>query len=381
MSSVILHVTRVMQEIELQNDKNRMAKIENIQKARRRPQKEKKASKDEDFSKKTEKIKDLDQHRLAWPDFYERMKIDENTLKVGLTSDEAEKRHHEQGNNTLSQKVKEPWFIKLFHELTGFFSLMLWGGSALCFIAYGLDQSDKSNLYLGVVLAIVVLITGIVTFFQNSKSDSIMEGFKNFIPQMCTAIRDGKPQSVPAIKLVRGDVIEVKEGERIPADIRIISSNEMKVDNSSLTGESDPLLRSEKCDQPEKILETKNVAFFGTLCKYGKGRGVVFNIGDDTIIGQIAGLADSAASGKSPLRKELDRFIGLITIIALSLGILFFSLGFILKYTIIQNLVFAIGIIVANVPEGLLATITITLSLAAKRLATKKVLVKELGMC
>lgn len=378
MSSVILHITRVMQEIELQNDKNRVQRIENIQKTRRREKKENKAGKEEDTAKKTEKIKDLDQHRLSWNDLFARLDIKEENLKTGLTSEEAEKRHHEQGNNTLSQKIKTPWYVKLIHEMISLFALMLWAGSALCFIAYGLDQADKSNLYLGIVLAIVVMITSIVTFFQNSKSDSIMEGFKNFIPQMCTAIRDGKQQTVPAIKLVRGDVIEVKEGERVPADIRIISSNEMKVDNSSLTGESDPLLRTEKCDQPDKILETKNVAFFGTLCKYGKGQGVVFNIGDETIIGQIAGLAESAQSGRTPLRIELDRFIGFITIIALSLGILFFCLGFILNYTVIQNLVFAIGIIVANVPEGLLATITITLSLAAKRLSLKKVLVKNL---
>lgn len=146
-------------------------------------------------------------------------------------------------------------------EFLSFFSLLLWAGAILCFIAYGLNPEDKSNIYLAIVLIIIVVISGLVTFFQNSKSESIMEGFKNFIPPRCTAIRDGKPAIVPAIKLVRGDVIEVKEGERIPADIRIISSNEMKVDNSSLTGETDPLLRSEKCDQPDKILETKNVAF------------------------------------------------------------------------------------------------------------------------
>lgn len=112
-----------------------------------------------------------------------------------------------------------------------------------------------------------------------------MEGFKNFIPPMCKCLRDGKLELIPAKKLVRGDIIEVKLGDRIPADIRIISSEDMKVDNSSLTGESEPQMRSNICTDPQKILETKNVAFFGTLCTNGKGRGVVFNIGDSTIIG------------------------------------------------------------------------------------------------
>lgn len=378
-SSVVLHVTRIMQEMELDYDKMRAAKIDNIKNERRRPvTTEKKVKTGDDFNKKMDRIKDLDQHRLSWENFYDKVGISERTITEGLSTAEADKRHAEQGDNTLSQKVLSPWYIKLIHEFTSFFSLMLWISAILCFIAYGLDSTDKSNIYLGAVLIIIVVISGLTTFFQNSKSESIMEGFKNFIPQMCTAIRDGKPSLVPAISLVRGDVIEVKEGERIPADIRIVSSNEMKVDNSSLTGETDPLLRSDKCDQPDKILETKNVAFFGTLCKYGKGRGVVFNIGDDTIIGQIAGLADLAKPGKTPLRREIDRFIIYITIISLGLGVLFFCCGFIIGYNATQNLVFAIGIVVANVPEGLLAAITITLSIAAKKLSFKKVLVKNL---
>lgn len=109
----------------------------------------------------------------------------------------------------------------------------------------------------------------------------------------------------------------------------------MKVDNSSLTGESDPLIRKVECTHPEQILETKNVAFFGTLCNNGKGKGIVFNIGDNTIIGQIANLAAEASTGDTPIRKELDRFIFIITIIALTVGLIFFCCGFILGYSFI----------------------------------------------
>jgi sodium/potassium-transporting ATPase subunit alpha len=380
LSAVIRNFTLMSQRLELSSDKARLEKIEQIQKKWKRPEmKGKKAKKEKaDTSVSVDKIKDIDHHRLTWDDFCFKLKIPNSTLKEGLSTEEAIKRNAEQGDNALTAKKKTPWYFKLLHELTSFFSLLLWAGSILCFVAYGLDESDPSNLYLGLVLAFVVLLTGIVTFFQNSKSDSIMEGFKNFIPQMCTVMRNGKEETILASKVVTGDLLIIKEGQRIPADMRVLQANEMRVDNSSLTGESEPLLRSEKCDQPEKILETKNVAFFGTLCKQGTGRGVVFNIGDNTIIGQIAGLADTAEAGKTPLRKELDRFIGFITIIALTLGVIFFCCGFILKYKIIQNLVFAIGIIVANVPEGLLATITITLSVAAKRLSERSVLVKNL---
>ena len=205
-----------------------------------------------------------------------------------------------------------------------------------------------------------------------------MDGFKNFIPAMSTVIRDGKESQILSAKLVRGDILVIKEGMRIPADIRIIQSNEMKVDNSSLTGESEPLTRTDICDQPNKILETKNVAFFGTLCKFGQGRGVVFNIGEKTVIGQIANLVSDSGSPETPLRREINRFIIIIAIIAVIFGVILFFLGFILHYSALQNSIFAIGIIVANVPEGLLPTITIALAVSALRLSQKNVLVKNL---
>ncbi len=132
----------------------------------------------------------------------------------------------------------------------------------------------------------------------------------------------------------------------------------MKVNNSSLTGESEELLRVPG-EKSRNIFETPNVAFFGTACVNGSGTGVVFKTGDSTVIGQIANLADSAKSGTSPIQYELDRFIKLFTVIALIMGTLTFGINFAYDIGIIQNLIFCIGIIVANVPEGLLITVTV----------------------
>lgn len=175
-----------------------------------------------------------------------------------------------------------------------------------------------------------------------------------------------------------GDIIFVKTGDKIPADIRVIKCNDMKVDNSSLTGESKLLLRSTKCTAPKNALETDNLAFFGTICKEGSGRGIVISTGDSTVIGQIANLAATASGTKTPLRIELDRFIFIISIISIFMGVFFFFMGVMLKYPFITNIIFAIGIIVANVPEGLLATVTVALALTAKKLYHKKVLVKNI---
>ena len=127
----------------------------------------------------------------------------------------------------------------------GGFSTLLWVGAILCFIAYSIetisnDDPVEDNLYLGIVLSTVVIVTGCFQYFQEAKSSKIMESFKNMVPQQALVIRDGEKKTVVAREIVLGDIIEVKGGDKIPADIRVIQSNGMKVDNSSLTGESEP---------------------------------------------------------------------------------------------------------------------------------------------
>lgn len=151
----------------------------------------------------------------------------------------------------------------------------------------------------------------------------------------------------------------------------------MKVNNSSLTGESEDMLRSAE-EHDKNIFESPNVAFFGTFCTSGQGVGLVFKTGDNTVIGQIANLAQTAEATETPIAIEIEKFIKFISTIAISWGLLFFIFGFIYGYNFITNLVFMIGIIVANVPEGLLMTITLTLAITAKKMAEKYVLVKNM---
>jgi len=203
-----------------------------------------------------------------------------------------------------------------------------------------------------------------------------MADFKNFIPQTAEVKRDGKWGEVEARLLVPGDIIFIKAGKNIPADVILYKTNEMKVNNASLTGESEDLLRQAEA-KVANVFESPNVAFFGTMCTEGEGEGIIFRTGDSTCIGRIATLTTSAESAETPLSIEIERFILIISAVAFTLGISFFLFGLTI-YDIITNLVFAIGIIVANVPEGLLATVTVSLALTAKRMAKKMVLVKNL---
>uniref|UniRef100_A0A4W3IV11 Sodium/potassium-transporting ATPase subunit alpha n=1 Tax=Callorhinchus milii TaxID=7868 RepID=A0A4W3IV11_CALMI len=303
-------------------------------------------------------------------------------LTRGLTNTRASEILAEEGPNALTPPPITPEWVKFCRQLFGGFSILLWIGAILCFLAYGIqvaldDEPSNDNLYLGIVLAGVVIITGCFSYYQEAKSSRIMDSFKNMVPQQALVIREGEKMEINAEAVVTGDLVEVKGGDRIPADLRIISSNSCKVDNSSLTGESEPQTRSPEFTH-ENPLETKNIAFFSTNCVEGTARGVVIFTGDRTVMGRIATLASGLEVGRTPISMEIEHFIHIITGVAVFLGVSFFVLSLILGYTWLEAVIFLIGIIVANVPEGLLATVTVCLTLTAKRMARKNCLVKNL---
>ena len=318
----------------------------------------------------------MDQHLMSMEELVNDP-VYKTDLNRGLTKEVAAKRLKENGKNELTPEDKVPEWKKFLAQMTGWFSLLLWAGSLLSFIGYALDPEEQGNLYIGIVLAIVVFLTGVFSYMQERKSSKIMEKFKDFLPKTTRVIRDGKEQTVPVDTLVLGDIVKVKYGDTVPADLRMVEVAGLKVDNASLTGESEPQTRDTEVNE-ENPMEATNLAFFLTAAVEGTATGIVVNCGDDTIMGRIARLVASTEQRKTPIQKEIDRFILIISTVAITLGVSFFFVGVANGTDWIANLVFMIGIIVANVPEGLLATVTVSLSLTAQRMAKKKVLVKLL---
>ncbi|MBN2689161.1 MAG: HAD-IC family P-type ATPase [Gammaproteobacteria bacterium] len=312
------------------------------------------------------------QHEISLDDLFRGVKSSEK----GLTSYEVKERLEQFGANVFSAKPSTPLIIKFLKHFTNFFALLLICGSILAFIAEYLSPGE-GNVYIGVALLVVVFLNAVFTFLQEYQSEKIMQSFAKMMPVKIEVLRDGKSEEILASELVPGDVIFLKAGDKIPADGRLLEINALKVDNSSLTGESEPQLRSLDCTH-DSILESRNMVFSGTLVQSGAGTALVYGTGMHTQIGRIAHLTKITSETLSPLKKELNYFIKIISVIAIILGITFFIISLFLDKYFMASMVFAIGIIVANVPEGLLPTVTLALSMTAKRMAKKNALIKNL---
>merc|ERR1711868_37727 len=322
---------------------------------------------------------EIDVHKVPIEELCKRFKTD---ISRGLTDSQAKRSLAEYGPNALTPPPTTPEWVKFCQNLFSGFACLLWIGAILCFLAYGIQASayeepPDDNLYLGIVLSAVVTVTGIFSYYQEAKSAKIMESFKNLVPQYAVVRRNGEKITVKAAELTLGDIVEIKFGDRVPADLRVIEARGFKVDNSSLTGESEPQTRSPEFTN-ENPLETRNLAFFSTNAVEGTCLGMVVNIGDNTVMGRIAGLASGLEGGQTPIAKEIEHLIHIITAVAVFLGVSFFIIAFILGYNWLDAVIFLIGIIFAKVPEGLLATVTVCLTLTAKRMAAKNCLVKNL---
>ena len=313
-----------------------------------------------------------DEHKIGLDELYDRLAA----VPGGLSSEEALRRQQEYGLNELEGKKKKSIFIRFGSHLVNFFALLLWTGAALAFTSEYLSPGE-GNIYIGIALSVVVVLNAVFTFIQEYQSEKIMESFRKMMPVKIDLLRDGKRTEVLAAEVVPGDIIYLDEGDKIPSDARLIEENSLKVDHSALTGESEPQLRK-LVPTHENILESRNMVFSGTLVQSGNGAALVYGTGMNTQLGKIAELTKETGEVESPLKKELNHFIKIISSIAITLGISFFAVSFMTGNKLMASMVFAIGIIVANVPEGLLPTVTLCLSMASRKMAKRMALIKNL---
>jgi sodium/potassium-transporting ATPase subunit alpha len=326
---------------------------------------------------------DVDDHYLSLDQLEARYNIQLDPeapwKSFGLSDSRAAALLQSDGLNRLTPPKKLHPFVLYLHEFKNPLTILLLLAGILSLVLFALDVQDKANLYLGAVLIAVTLLNTVIEFAQLQKSAAILDSFNNLIPQSVIVIREGRQQNVPNENIVKGDLIYVRLGDKLPADARVVYASNFKVDNSSLTGESDPQARNHEPQQEASVreVEATNLAFGGTTVVSGEAYAIVIRCGDSTMLGKIAGLT-ATEKRKSPLTEEIDRLVRFITIASGVLAIGFFIIGMIINPSFSLNFNFLIGIFVANIPQGLPITVTLLLSFAVKRMAEKNVVVKDL---
>jgi calcium-translocating P-type ATPase len=290
----------------------------------------------------------------------------------GLSSREAARRLEQYGPNELQRRGGPAWPLQLWAQLTHPLALLLFAAAALAAVG-GLPS-------LALAILVVIALNAGFAFAQERHAERAVEALQAYLPPHARVIRDGRAMQVGAGELVPGDLLLVEEGDRICADARLLEGA-VEVDLSSLNGESVPVLRAaELNDGPVAPLDARDVVFSGTSCTGGDARGVVTATGMATQLGRIAALSQRTGDDDSPLQIEVRRVAWLIALIAVVAAAAFVPIGTLAAGLSLQDaVVFAIGLLVANVPEGLLPTITLALAVGVRRLARGRALVKRLS--
>lgn len=301
---------------------------------------------------------------------YEALGTDMN----GLTQAQAEERQKEYGKNLIEEKKKKSVILIFLSNFVHLMAILLWISGAVAFLA-GMPQ-------LGIAVWLVNVINGVFSFWQEYRAGKATEALKNMLPSYARVIRNGEEQKILAEDLVNGDIMLLEEGDKISADARLIETSDLQVNQSTLTGESNPVRKTREAVLNDDLTkaEVPNLIFAGTSVAEGNGKAVVTEIGMRTEFGKIANLTQSMEVTQSPLQKELNRLTKQISVIAIAFGVFFFIAAiFMVKEPVASAFIFALGMIVAFIPEGLLPTVTLSLAMAVQRMSKRHALVKKLS--
>jgi potassium/sodium efflux P-type ATPase len=334
-------------------------------------------------------------HQPVWAlpieDVYESL----GTTASGLTEYEAAQRFERYGANELPETAHRPIWLRFTDQLTHFMALLLWIAGILAFVSRTPE--------LGWAIWAVIWINAIFSFWQEYQAERALAALKKVLPVQVKVYRDGELKQIPARELVRGDVMQLEEGDRISADARLVSAESLYADVSVLTGESLPVARNPHPVRPRQVVpvrggktllhpgeqplqervnpaEIANLVLAGSSVASGRAVAVVYATGAHTEFGQVAHLTTMVKREPSTLEVQVARIVRIITAIALFMGITVFLLSYLLiGMEVKESFIFAIGIIVANVPEGLLPTVTLALAMGVQRMARRNALVRRLS--
>ncbi len=315
--------------------------------------------------------------RLAPLNVYEAL----GTSQQGLTTAEAAKHREQCGSNRLPQGKGASIWGRFFKQFTDLFAIILLLAAAITFIAYILGGFDPGDLHMVLAILGVVLLNATIGFIQEYRAEKATEALNKLVPSRAKVYRDGTEVEVDTGELVTGDVLLLEEGDNIPADARLIQAFEMSTNNITLTGESEPVPKTATAVLEEELgwLEIPNLVFMGTSVASGSGIAVVHSVGLQTQFGKIFKLTTEVADALSPLQKEVAAMAKSVAKAAIALGAVLFFMGHLLGLDWLDDFLFALGVMVALVPEGLPATLSVSLAIGVQRMAKRNALIKRLS--
>ncbi|MBI2374732.1 MAG: cation-transporting P-type ATPase [Deltaproteobacteria bacterium] len=317
--------------------------------------------------------REVDLHRSSVEESFLRLR----SSREGLGDDEVRRRLREHGRNEIT-KLERPHAARaLLEELFNFFAIILWVAAGLAYFVARRDPGSGMGTLASAIIA-VIAVNGAFSYWQRHRAEKALDALERLLPPRARVTRSGAVMDVDAAELVPGDLLHLSAGDRVPADGRVVESFGLTVDTSTLTGESVPLSLDAKPSAVAEIAQARNQVFAGTAIGGGHGLALVIATGKDTRFASLAHLAQTTRSGPTPLEREIARVSRMVALLATLLGVAFAGIGLWKGDSEIQAILFGIGIIVANVPEGLLPTVTLALAMAARRMAKRNALVRHL---
>ena len=291
--------------------------------------------------------------------------------KHGLTEKEAQARQEKYGKNKLKEKKKESFIVKFIKQFNDFMIIILIIASIISAVV---SKMQGENDYVDSIIIIgIVVFNALMGVIQEAKAEKSIEALKQMTPQLAKTIRNGKTVEVNAEELVKGDIIILDAGNFVPADCRILESHNLKIEESSLTGETQGAEKDADilCSKNAPLGDMKNMAFMASIAVNGHGKAVVTDTGMNTKVGQIANMIIEDEAPQTPLQKKLGEVGKILGLACLAICVIIFVMGLIKHIEPVEMFMTSVGLAVAAIPEGLPAIVTIMLSIGVTKMAKK----------
>ncbi|MBI5176680.1 calcium-translocating P-type ATPase, SERCA-type [Candidatus Micrarchaeota archaeon] len=304
----------------------------------------------------------------------------QSDAEAGLTLAEASRRHSQYGPNALAQIPKPPKWRLFLGQFNDFLVLLLIAAALVSFLIGFLAPGESESILDGAAIIAIVVLNAAFGFYQESKAEEALDALMRMTAPQARVVRDGETQEITASLLVPGDIVLVEAGDRVPADARLVEGISLSVNESALTGESQPAAKDASCvlRDDSALADTANMLFMGTTVARGRGRAVVSATGMQTQFGEIALRVQQVSREETPLQQRIEQAGKMLGQAALAIVAVVFIVGVLRGFPALGMFLIAVSLAVAAVPEGLPAIMTITLALGVQRMAGRNAVVRKL---